>query len=126
MFVRTQLQIKRIGLWSLFKIAFLLYAGLGLIMGLLYGVFIMLAGWIENAYIGDEFAGLPDLGVFGGLLGLVAIPFIALMYGAMGSVFVTLGGVLYNLVARVGGGLSLDTTVEVGAPESGADPPPTL
>jgi hypothetical protein len=39
----------------------------------------------------------------------------------MGSVFVTIAGLLYNLAAKITGGLSFDTDVQV-APDPTADP----
>ena len=124
--MRTQLHIKSIGLWSLFKIAFTLYAVLGLVVGLFYGLLIMAAGWMNWSEVSSELSDFPGLGILGGVLGFLAIPFFAIVYGAMGSVFVTLGGLLYNLVARFTGGLTLDTTVEVGAPVAGRETVPTL
>ena len=110
--MRTHLEIKRIELWSLFKIAFLLYACLGLVVGLFYGLFMIVAGAISSA-IGDELGDIPGLGFFGGLLGLFLIPLFAMLYGAVGSVFVTIVGVLYNLMAKIGGGLRFETDVQV-------------
>jgi hypothetical protein len=126
--VRTDLEIKRIDLWSLFKIAFLLYACLGLFFGLLYGAFMILAGVVQST-LSDELGDIPGLGFFGGLLGLVLIPVIAMIYGAVGSVFVTIAGLLYNLMAKIGGGLRFKTSIEA-APDPTADTagdtPPTI
>ena len=127
--MKTRLEIKRIDLWSLFKIAFLLYACLGLVVGLFYGLFMIVAGAIESAF-SNEFGDIPGLGFFGGMLGLVMIPLMAVLYGAIGSVFVTIGGFLYNLMAKLGGGLSLQTEVHVAGEQRALPPeeetPPTI
>jgi hypothetical protein len=128
--VRTQLEVKRIELWSLFRIAFLLYAIIGLIMGMFYGMILFAASAFETAFISDDFDGLPGVGLIGGVLGLFLIPVLALVYGAMGSVFVTIAGFLYNLVAKFVGGLRFDTTVQVteqaSIGNSAGDMPPTI
>jgi hypothetical protein len=108
--MQTKLEIKRIELFSLFKIAFFIYALIGLVAGLFYGFFLLAATFLEHAFIED---GFPEFGVLGGVLGLILIPVIALFYGAIGSVFVTIVGFLYNVFAGFVGGVRLDTQVHV-------------
>jgi hypothetical protein len=117
--MRTHIEIKRIDLWSLFKIAFLLYFAFGLIAGLFYGFFILLAGAFQDV-LGEEFA---SFGILGGLLGLLLIPVIAVMYGAIGSVFLTVGGFAFNLVAGAVGGLRLETQVDLAEQQPTITPP---
>jgi len=124
--MRTRLEIKRIELFSLFKIAFFVYAAIGLVVGIFYGFFLLAGTMLGNAYL-DE--GLPELGLFGGVLGLVLIPVIAVFYGALGSVFVTIIGFLYNVFAGFAGGVCLETDAEVAqvrTPAAVEDSPPTL
>jgi hypothetical protein len=127
--METKLEVKRIELWSLFKIAFFIYAAIGLVVGMFYGFFLLLATALENALIEE---GFPDFGLIGGVLGLVLIPVIALFYGAIGSVFVTIVGFLYNLFAGFVGGVRFDTQVAVGEPppvpgsREPDDSPPTI
>ena len=124
--MRTRLEIKRIELFSLFKIAFFLYAVIGLLMGLCYGFFLLAASFLETAFVDEA---IPGFGFLGGMLGLVLIPIMAVFYGAFGSVFVTIGGFLYNMFARFIGGIRLETDAEV-AEEPTAPPveegPPTI
>jgi hypothetical protein len=116
--MRTTLEIKRIELFSLFKVAFVLYAAVGLVAGLFYGFFLIAASFLGTA-LAEE--GFPDFGIFGGLLGLVLIPVISVFYGAIGSVFVTIIGALYNIFAGVVGGVRFEAEAEpVQTP-----PPPT-
>jgi hypothetical protein len=127
--LQTRLEIRHIDLWSLFKIAFLLYAVIGLIMGLFYGMILLAASAFETAFVSDEFDGLPGLGLIGGVFGLILIPVFAVIYGAMGSVFVTIAGFLYNLLAKVAGGLRFETMAELSEQEDGgvlSDVPPTI
>jgi len=126
--MNTKLEIKRIELFSLFKIAFFVYALIGLVAGLFYGFFLLAATFLEHAFI-DE--GFPEFGVLGGVFGLILIPVIALLYGAIGSVFVTIVGFLYNIFAGFVGGIRLDTQVHIreSAPPvdlAADDRPPTI
>lgn len=106
--MQATIELKRIELWSLFKIAFVLYSALGLFMGVLYGFFMLVAGGLQSAFLGDEF---PEIGIIGGVLGIFLVPVIAIFNGAMGSVFVTVGGFVFNLVVRMVGGLRIEADV---------------
>ena len=124
--MRTRLEIKRIELFSLFKITFFVYAAIGLVVGIFYGFFLLAATMLENRFIEE---GFPAFGLLGGALGLVLIPVIAVFYGALGSVFVTIVGFLYNVFAGFVGGVRLETDAEVAqvpTPPAVDDGPPTL
>jgi hypothetical protein len=121
--VKTRLEIKRIELFSVFKIAFYIYAVIGFFIAIVYGFFFLVLGGIQNAVFGDE---IPQLGAFGMLLGILALPFVALMYGAIVSVFVTIGCWVFNLIAGAVGGLRLEAEVveAYAQPEQKAAPQP--
>jgi hypothetical protein len=99
--------IKRFDLWSLFKMAFVLYATLGFIAGLFYGMIIAVVGSL-GPYWGED---LPGLGALSGAIGVIAVPVLAMVYGVMGSFVVTIGGALYNVAARWAGGLKVGIDV---------------
>ncbi len=109
--MRTKLEIKRVELWSLFKISFFIYGAIGLVAGLFYGFFLLAANVLENAFL-DEGLG-EAFGLIGGALSILLIPLIALFYGAVGSVFVTVIGLLYNIFAGIVGGVRLETKVAI-------------
>jgi hypothetical protein len=117
--MRTSIEIKRIDLWSLFKVAFLLYAVFGLICGFLYGILMLVAGGLQSAFLGDEW---PRFGLLGGILGVVVIPFMAVLYGVIGSVFATIGGAVFNLIAGFAGGIRFNTEVDALEPARGTEP----
>ena len=126
--MQTRLEIKRIELFSLFKIAFFIYAIIGLVVGLIYGFVVLVADGFQSAFLGDEF---PQLGMLTGVIGLLAIPFVAMIYGMVGSVFVTIGGVVFNLISAAVGGLRFETVVEVAheqpsVPRAPQPPPPPI
>jgi len=101
-----KVEISRFDLVSLFKVAFLLYATLGLVAGLFYGLVIMVVGQL-GSFLGED---LPGLGYLTGIVGVLAIPALALMYGVLGSIVVMIGGALYNLAARLVGGVKMDVS----------------
>jgi hypothetical protein len=119
--LRTRLEIKRIELFSLFKLAFYIYAIIGLFIAIIYGLFFLAIGGMQSAIFGDE---IPHLGGVGIVLGILAIPFIALAYGAVGSVFMTIGGWLFNVIAGAAGGLRIQAEVEEVYAERPARPVP--
>ena len=99
--------IKRFDLWALFKMAFVLYATLGFIAGLFYGMIIAVVGSLGQ-YWGED---IPGLGALSGALGVIAVPLLAMIYGVLGSIVVTVAGALYNLAARWAGGLKVGIDV---------------
>jgi hypothetical protein len=115
--MRRTARIRRVDVWSLFKVAFVLYAILGLIAGLFYGFVFAILGQIGGLL---EEEGIPGLGFLSGALGVLAAPVLAVLYGVFGSVVVAIGGVFYNLAARWVGGVGLD--LEIGDDPSAMPP----
>lgn len=89
--------LRRIDPLSLAKILGLLYA----ILGFLFGAIISLAALAGSLGQGDD-------GFLGVLMGLGAVLFIPLFYGAIGFVGGLVTAFLYNLLSRVVGGVKLD------------------
>jgi hypothetical protein len=122
--MRTRFEISRIQLGSLFRVAFLMYAALGLLVGIFLGLLTLLGVSLQSLFLQEEF---PRLAWVGGAVGLALIPAFAVIYGTFGSVVVTIGGIIYNLVARFSGGLRFDTQVDVAETASDdGDADPTL
>jgi hypothetical protein len=124
--MQTILELKRIDLWTLFKVAFFVYAVLGLIGGFFYLFFVLLATGIGGALIEEE---LPNFGLLGGALGIIMMPVLAFIYGAIGSVIATICGAIINLIMKATGGVKFDVdVVEVGgavpAPATAGAPAP--
>ena len=127
--MQTVIEVKRIDLWTLFKVSFFVYAVLGLIGGFFYLFFMMVATGIGGAFLDEE---IPNFGMLGGVLGIVLMPVLAFVYGAIGSVVATIFGVIINLIMKATGGMKFDVTVtEIGGivqapavPAPGTSPPP--
>jgi hypothetical protein len=98
--------IRRIGVLSLAKIMGVLYAGLGLIVGVCFALFSVLGGGAMMAS-GQEGAG-PGGGLMMGMgLGMaIAAP---IFYGLLGFIGGLISGWLFNLAAGFVGGLEIET-----------------
>jgi len=120
--MQVQLEIKRIDLWSLFKIAFIIYAIVGILVGVFFFFFSLLMGSIGSSMAyEEEFSGFPFLG---GAVGLLMIPFFAFFYGVIGSVFATIGAWIYNLICTAIGGLRVHANADGWVPSTAVPPPP--
>jgi hypothetical protein len=93
--------IQRIGVFSLCKIVGALYGGLGLIAGAV----LSLASFFGLVFSAGDGAGEQDIALF---LGLGAILFAPLLYGALGFIGGILSAVIYNFAAGIAGGLELE------------------
>ena len=86
------MEIKRVHPFSVFKIGGLLYAIFGFFAGCIFAL-ISLVG-------GEKVPSFP----FGGALAIIILP---IVYGVVGAVFATIGAALYNLVAKLVGGVKI-------------------
>ena len=119
--MQTTLEVRRIDLWTLFKVSFFVYALMGLIGGLFYLFIMLLASTIGTAIIEEE---LPSFGLLGGALGIILMPVFGFLNGAIGAVATTIGGALVNLIMKAGGGVKFDVDM---LPVAGLmQPPPPL
>src|SRR5919199_5321032 len=99
----TNLTIRRVGVLSLAKIQAVLMAAIGLIFGVIYGLFIMVFGAaILSQTNGGGAAAVGS--VVGGLAAMVILP---VFYGILGFVFGAIGALVFNVAAGVIGGLQL-------------------
>src|SRR5262245_19232858 len=95
--------IKRISPVSAAKISGVLYAGLGLLIGICFSVFSMLLGSMASS--NSELSGTP---FFGMIFGAGAIIIMPIFYGVIGAIRGLITALLYNLVAGMIGGLEID------------------
>ena len=94
--------LKRIGVLSLAKIAGILYAGAGVIVGLFFAAISSMAGMAGSQMD-------PDMpGWIGPLFGVGAIVFLPILYGVIGFVSGAVGALIYNLFSGIVGGVELE------------------
>jgi hypothetical protein len=95
--------IRHIGVGSLARILGALYALWGFVFGVIVAL-IALAGAGMSA-ASDS----PMPGWLGGLFGVGAVIFLPIFYGVIGAVGGALTAAMYNIVARMVGGLTIET-----------------
>jgi len=97
--------IERIGVMSCAKLMGVMYAGIGLVFGVLYGLVMMLFGGAMMAAGGaDEAAMGGGMMVGMGIGAMIAAP---ILYGILGFIGGILVAFFYNLAAKWAGGLEL-------------------
>lgn len=104
--------LMRIGVASSAKVLGILYAVLGLIFGILTSCFFL---------IGEAIGGMsggPGRGPMALTFGVGAVIILPLLYGALGFIFGALGAAIYNMVARLVGGIELEFDSRAGAAAS--------
>jgi hypothetical protein len=110
------MSVNRVGVLSFAKITGIVGAGIGLIIGVIYGLIVMTIGAALMSGRGGPGAGA---GIVGGLFVMILVP---AFYGILSFVFGALYAFIYNVAAGFVGGIELEMT-EVGVGFS-APPPP--
>ena len=96
--------IRRVGVWSVARVAAVLYAAIGVLGGLLFaGISLAGAGIAAAQQSGAQ---LPPW--FGALFGVGAIIILPVLYGIMGLVLGAVTAAIYNVVAGAVGGIEMD------------------
>ena len=98
-------QIRRINVWSVMKVAFVVFAILGLIIGFFYAIFFAFLGQMMEFAAPGEFGRMT--GFFSGVMGIFTAFFLALFYAVIGSLMSAFFVAIYNLLARTVGGIEL-------------------
>ena len=123
--MRRTLELKRVDIGSLFKVAFVLYAVLGLVAGLMAAMVFMMMGSLGELFADEH---IPGFGMLTGVAGMILVPVLSMFYGIMGSIVVTIVGLLYNFAAGRVGGLKIEFetgngSVPAGTPATVTAPP---
>jgi hypothetical protein len=96
--------LKRIGPGSAFKVGLVVYAFLGLLVGICMALFSMVAGSLTGL-AGADASTTRMLG-FG--MGFSAIIIFPILYGIVGGIGGAIGAAVYNVVAGWVGGIEID------------------
>ena len=96
--------VRRISPGSAFKVGLVVYAFLGLIVGILVAFFSMMVGSLGSM----AGAGGPAAKAFGFGFGLGSIIIFPICYGIIGGIGGAIGAAIYNLAAGWVGGLDVD------------------
>jgi uncharacterized membrane protein (DUF485 family) len=93
--------INRVSPLSVAKVAGMLYAILGLIFGAIISLVAFGGGWAASS---DE----PGSAAMGAIFGVGAVIVLPILYGTLGFVMTLLMTALYNMTARIVGGVQID------------------
>jgi hypothetical protein len=96
--------VKRIAPGSAFKVGLVVYAFLGLIVGICMALFSMVAGSLGSLAGG----GVPGARALGFGFGFSAIIIFPILYGLIGGIGGVIAAAVYNLAAGWVGGLEVD------------------
>ena len=96
--------LRRVGPGSAFKVGLVVYAFLGLLVGICMALFSMVSGSLTGMAGAD--ATTAKMMGFG--MGFGAIIIFPILYGIIGGIGGAIGAVMYNLVAGWVGGLEVD------------------
>ena len=96
--------LKRVGPGSAFKVGLVVYAFLGLIVGICMALFSMMAGSLGSMAGG----GVPGARALGFGFGFSAIVIFPILYGIVGGIGGAIGAAIYNLVAGWVGGIEVE------------------
>ncbi|MEZ5319597.1 MAG: hypothetical protein R2752_19510 [Vicinamibacterales bacterium] len=97
--------IKRVSPISAAKVAAVLYALMGLIIGGLFSLIAMFGGFAAGMSGDEGAAAAPFVGMFFGVGAIIILP---IFYGVCGAIVVAIGAALYNVVAGMVGGIEID------------------
>ena len=95
--------INRVGPLSVAKLAGMLYAAFGLIFGAIISLVALAGGMASSS---DE----PGAAAMGAIFGAAAVIVLPILYGGMGFVMTLLMAWLYNVTAKVVGGVHIDVS----------------
>lgn len=98
--------IRKIGVLSLGKLMAVMYAGIGLLFGVLYALFAVVGGGAMMAMGGEENAALGGGMMMG--MGLAAVIVLPILYGVLGFIGGIISAFFFNLAAKYAGGLELE------------------
>jgi hypothetical protein len=111
--------LKRIPLWPVIRMAFVVFIIIGIVIGVFYAIMLSMWGALMSSFADAGFG--EQFGVLRGL-GFVLIPVVAILYAVFGTIVVAIWTIVYNLIAAVVGGIEL--VLEEGDVRSvAADPP---
>jgi hypothetical protein len=96
--------VRRIAPGSAFKVGLVVYAFLGLIVGICMALFSMVAGSLGSLAGG----GVPGARALGFGFGFSAIIIFPILYGIVGGIGGVIAAAVYNLAAGWVGGLEVD------------------
>jgi hypothetical protein len=122
--------LRRIPLWPVIRIMFVVFLIIGIIIGIFYAILLSTWGALMSSFTEAGLGG--QLNLLRGL-GFILIPVIAILYAVFGTIVVAIWSLIYNLIASVVGGFEMTlepvgvrpaAAAPAGGPAPGAHVPP--
>lgn len=116
-YTMAKMTVRRVGVLSAAKMYGMVGLGIGLIVGVIYGLIVMMFGAIMLTSQESGASGAAAGGFVIGLLIMIGFP---IAYGVLCFIAGAIGGFIYNIAAKFAGGLELElesTGPEYGAPQ---------
>ena len=103
--MRKTFEMRRIPVWPVMRVVFIIFLIIGIIVGLMYGFMISSFGLLLST-LGESplDEGFPLIGN----LGFLMIPIFAIFYAVFGTIAAVIWAVIYNITASVVGGIELE------------------
>jgi hypothetical protein len=102
----NKLRINKLGVLSVGKIYGVMMFVIGLLIGLVYGFFIIVYSLFGAGIVGGDAAlAIGGAGVVGGIIAMIFFP---VFYGILGFICGIIGALLYNLFAKLVGGVEIE------------------
>ncbi|HEV8485935.1 MAG TPA: DUF3566 domain-containing protein [Blastocatellia bacterium] len=120
----AKMMAKRVGVLSAAKMYSMVGFGIGLIVGVIYGLIVMMFGaamMMSSSGTNSSGAG-AGAGASGLVIGLLIMVGFPILYGVMCFVAGAVGALIYNIAAKIAGGIELE--LENAEPNYGAPPQP--
>ncbi len=100
-----EVEIRRLDVGSIVKVAFVIYVAIGIVVGVIYVLMAVVLGGLLDYGYGPPEAWMGRTIATG--LGVLMIPFLALLYGCLGAVGGLIFALLYNVIAKTIGGVKV-------------------
>ena len=121
--MKKTFEMRRIPVWPVIRVVFIIFLIIGIIVGLMYGFMISSFGLLLSA-LGESplDEGFPLIGN----LGFLMIPIFAVLYAVFGTIAAVIWTVIYNITASVVGGIELELKEKKMPYSEGAAAPPPV
>ena len=116
----AEMTIKRFGVWSVAKMYGILWFIFGLIIGVIYGLFLIIFGAAMSS-LAPEAEAAAMTGASSVIMGVIFMVAMPVFYGLIGLIAGAIGALVYNLLAGVIGGVKFELE---GVQHEYAPPPP--
>jgi hypothetical protein len=97
--------IKRLGIFSVAKIYSVVMAGIGLLIGIPFGLIMIIFGAAMMSAAGRDSAAGGGVGIGLGIFYMIGLPII---YAVLGFIFGAIGALIYNMASGIIGGVEME------------------